>query len=243
MTRTPTAAVSGAAHTAKTKMETALLLGHSADWWNAAMLLSLGIAAVAALLVAAATTGVVVSAKRDALNAQAELERYKAQVSVQVEGAKADAALANERAAQFGKDAAQANLKAELLKKELGWREVTPDQSSKLRAVLGGKPMSIVLFWGAGDAEGSRFAHVLAAALHNAGLVVVGGSPMGQLGQERHGISVSGWKEDEVSLLAAALQETGYTQVDKSIVPPPIGQDAPGQYTTIFIGYREAPKL
>jgi hypothetical protein len=243
MTRTPTAAVSEAVTTTKTKMETALLLGHSADWWNAAMLSSLAIAAVAAFLVAAATTGVVVAAKREAMNARSELERYQAQVSVKIEEARADAALANERAAQFGKDAAEANLKTELLKKELGWREVTRDQFAKLRAVLNGKPMSIALFWGMGDAEGSHFAHVLAAALHNAGLVVVRGGPMGQLGQEKHGISVEGWKDDEVSLLATALQEAGYGQIDKSIVPPPPGPDAAGQYTNIFIGYREAPRL
>jgi hypothetical protein len=218
------------------KMETMLLLGQTADWWNKVMIASL-------VFVAFTTACAVFAAKREAAANRAELERYQAQVAAQVEEAKSNAALANERAAKFGKDAAEANLKAEVLKKELGWREVTSDQATKLRAALDGKSMSIVLHWGMGDAEASHFSAALALALRDAGLVIAGGSPVGQLGEERHGILVAGWKEDEVNLLAAALQEAGYGQVDKKVVPPPTGSNAPGQYTDIFVGYRVAPRL
>jgi hypothetical protein len=103
--------------------------------------------------------------------------------------------------------------------------------------------MQIVLHWGAGDAEGSNFAHRLAEALHFAGMQIMGGSPIGQLGEERHGLMVAGHRNNEVNDLARALEEAGYGPIDRTVVPAPTGSNAAGQYTDIFVGYRTPPKL
>jgi hypothetical protein len=72
-------------------MESALVLGRSSDWWNGAMLISLGVAAFVALLVAAATTGAVIASKREAVAASNELDRYKSQAAIQISEANARA--------------------------------------------------------------------------------------------------------------------------------------------------------
>ena len=125
-------------------METALLLGRSADWWNAAMVVSLVLAAGAALFVAVATRGAVVATKRETVNAQAELERYKIQTSTQVEGAKVEAAKANERAgeanaraAELDKTAAQLRLDLEKERNKTAMRPWTKDQFDAIQDLKG----------------------------------------------------------------------------------------------------------
>lgn len=89
-------------------MDNALLFGQSADWWNGAMLVSLSLAAFVAFIVAAATTGAVIAAKREAVAATAELERYKADAAARIaeahatgDAAKAEAAKAQLALAMF----------------------------------------------------------------------------------------------------------------------------------------------
>jgi phytoene dehydrogenase-like protein len=195
---------------------------------------------VGALLIGVgATYAIVVSGNLK----EAALKREVAAAGAVAEIAKADVAKANETTAVLQREAEQARLQTERLKKELGWREISADQENALAEALRGKSMRIILHWGAGDPEGSNFAHRLAAALNAAGLEIMGGSPIGQLGAERHGISVAGHKRDEVEILADALANVGYGPIDRQIVPAPSGPNAPGQYTDIFIGYRAPPKL
>jgi hypothetical protein len=87
----PIVAAPHAATTKRPIMESALVLGRSSDWWNGAMLISLGVAAFVALLVAAATTGAVIASKREAVAASNELDRYKSQAAIQISEANARA--------------------------------------------------------------------------------------------------------------------------------------------------------
>ena len=50
------------------------LLGHGSDWWNGAMLLSLGFAALAAVFVVAATAGVIAVQRREAAASAEKIE-------------------------------------------------------------------------------------------------------------------------------------------------------------------------
>jgi hypothetical protein len=154
-------------------MENSLLSGHSSDWWNSVMLLSLALAAFVALLVAGATTGAVMSARREAVAAQRDLERYKATVAGQVADAKragieagekagnADlkAARANERAATFEKEAQELKASNLALEVQIQPRRLSGENSKKLADALskmGSFPIAIVsrMF----DPEGSDFA-------------------------------------------------------------------------------------
>jgi hypothetical protein len=160
-------------------MENSLLSGHSSDWWNSAMLLSLALAAFVALLVAGATTGAVMSARREAAAAQRDLERYKSTVAGQVADAKkagieagekagnADlkAAQANERAAAFEKEAQELKESNLALEVQIQPRRLSGENSKKLAEVLskmGSLPIGIVsrIF----DPEGSDFADDLGSA-------------------------------------------------------------------------------
>jgi hypothetical protein len=160
-------------------MENSLLSGHSSDWWNGAMLLSLALAAFVAFLVAGATTGAVMSARREAAAAQRNLERYKATVAGQVADAKragieagekagnADlkAAQANERAATLEKEAQELKASNLILEAQIQPRRLSGENSKKLADALskiGSFPIAIVsrIF----DPEGSDFADDLDSA-------------------------------------------------------------------------------
>ncbi len=140
-------------------------------------------------------------------------------------------------------ETAKAQLETERLKKELGWRDVTPSQAQQLVTRLHGKSIQVVFDWGMGDAEASYFANRLAQVFLMAGLQVMGGGPIGQLGAEMHGVSIAGWRPNDVKSLADALIEVGLGPVEQTIVPPPATPQSAGQYNNIFVGYRPAPKI
>jgi hypothetical protein len=79
----------------------------------------------------------------------------------------------------------------------------------------------LAIHWSAGDAEGSNFAQRLAEALENGGLKIMGGSPIGMLGQEIHGLLVTGHKQDEVESLSDALNDVGFGPINRQISQPP----------------------
>jgi hypothetical protein len=212
------------------------MLGLSLHGWENAMVVFLIVAGFFALVAGAATWAVVKLQRVEIAEANRSLAEYKMNAERQI-------AQANAAGEAAKAEAAKAQLETERLKKEFGWRDVTPSGARQLAAMLRGKSIQVSFFWGAGDAEGSYFAQRLAQALAAAGVQVMGGGPMGQLGAEMHGIEISGWKPDDVKSVADALAEIGLGPVDRKIVPPPATPQSAGQYTVIFVGYRAAPKL
>jgi hypothetical protein len=155
--------------------------------------------------------------------------------------ANAKAAEANERAAKLENEAAAARLEAQNLKKQLSWREVTPKQSEIIRSALINAPMQITISWVAGDPEGSAFSQQLAEAFTRSGMEISAFAPMGFLGQEPHGLSISGSERSEVEALASALDEAGLGRpsVDLNARKP----DGTKYFTHLQVGYRTPPTL
>jgi hypothetical protein len=104
------------------------MLGQSLEWWNAAMIIALIVAALGALATAVTTTVVVKMTAEGERESKRALEEYKVNAGEQIaaanamgETAKADAALANERA----KEMERGNLE---LRSKLAGRRVTAEQ-------------------------------------------------------------------------------------------------------------------
>lgn len=136
------------------------------------MLITLVIAGVAALLVAAATTGAVVASKREAVASRAELERYKLTVDGKIADAKREGIEAGKaagdallRAAALEKEAQQlkaANLALEL---QVQPRRLSGEKSAKLTSALAKlQPLPIAIVSRLFDAEGADFADDLSNA-------------------------------------------------------------------------------
>lgn len=123
------------------------------------MLLSLGLAAFIAFLVAAATTGAIVSQRRETEAAELKISE-----------AKREAARANERAATLERDAAalQVNLMHERMQR-IG-RALSPAQIEVLRS-LKGKVKELTVVWSRGT-EPSNFGREIGTALMFAGINV-----------------------------------------------------------------------
>ena len=64
---------------------------------------------------------------------------------------------ANERAVHLEKEAAEARLETERLKKEVAWRDLNPITRGKLIAELSDKPARITLVFVSGDPEATRY--------------------------------------------------------------------------------------
>jgi hypothetical protein len=78
-----------------------VMFGHSLSWWNEAMLVSLGVAAICALAVAFTTTVVVKMQAQAETDATEALERYKLDAEKNINDAKARAAKAELDLAKF----------------------------------------------------------------------------------------------------------------------------------------------
>ena len=137
--------------------------------------------------------------------------------------------------------AAQANLEAERIKKEVAWREVSASQSGIIRSRLQDTPMQITIAWVAGDPEGSAFARRLAECFQSSGLEITAFSPFGFYGKEPHGLSISGSEKKEVELLASVLTEAGFGSIGAEVNNPK--PDGTKYFTHLQIGYRTAPSL
>jgi hypothetical protein len=199
-----------------------LFIGHGADWWNTAMVITLCLAAFVALLVAAATAGVIVVQKREALAASNALARYKLEAGEKIAEARSIASKAVERAAGFEKDAEAlkaANLKLEAV---IAPRRLLPRQQAAITAALEsfrGKKIRLVSY--SLDTEGEVFAGQVRDAL----------KPVLQIddwvGDETagngfvKGISVTGKNEALVRALVDAFRAAGIEGIDTKPLPPP----------------------
>ena len=103
--------------TTTTTKKGGLMFGFDLHWWETAMLVSLGLAAIAAGAVGVATTAVVMLQRQEVKSAADELAQYKVDAGLKISeaatvaaSANAASAKANERAAQAEARAAEANL-------------------------------------------------------------------------------------------------------------------------------------
>jgi hypothetical protein len=195
----------------KAKMETALLLGHSADWWNSATLLSLAAASIVAGFVAAATTGAVIATKREAVADRAELERYKAQAAAQVQAAKAEAAQANERAGEaneraagLDKTAAQLRLDLEKERSKTAARPWTKEQFDAIQDVKG-VVKTVGILWQNRCIECGLFAQYIELALSAAGVQIYGAHEFDSFQATGIVVFLPVGKDSENNALVAAL--------------------------------------
>ena len=146
-----------------------LFLGHNGEWWDFCLILSVIVAALAALAVGITTAGSLVSHKREAIAAEKALDRYKLETGKQISAANAagDAAKA---------DAAKARLEQEKLKAQLAWRTIPPNVASKLLEALKSNPGSVNFRYVDGDPETLYLAVQLSEILSKAGWQVAPGS-------------------------------------------------------------------
>lgn len=169
------------------------------------------------------------------------LEKYKVEAKRSIADADAKAAEANNAAANANQRAAEADLEAQRLKKQLAWREVTPTQATVLHEALKDSSMQITISWVAGDPEGSQFAQRLGKVFVDAGVTLAAFAPMGHLGEEPHGLSVSGSEHQEVQLLSEALDKAGFGPVGVKVSARK--PDGTNFVTHLEVGYRPAPVL
>ncbi len=147
----------------------------------------------------------------------------------------------DERMAHLNLEAANARAETERLKKELGWRELSPEQQKIIRAALAKTPMQITIGWTAGDAESTMFARHLANAFIAAGSEISAFAPFGMLGEQIFGLHVSGSEENEIAVLVASLEAAhlGPITIQKSNRKP----DGTKYFTHLFVGFRTPPAL
>ena len=159
------------------------MFGLGVDSWNNIIVVFLAIAAVAAIVVGASTFAVIRLQKVEAKNAHDAFELYKLSVASQVadakkEGIEAGKAAGNAlvRAAELEKEAANARLETEKIKKVVAWRMVPPESVIKLEQVLSAKPGSVNLRYMDGDPEALFLAIQISQLLSKANWQVASGS-------------------------------------------------------------------
>jgi hypothetical protein len=151
------------------------MLGFNLDSWNNIIIISLAIAAAAAVVVGVSTYAVIRLQKLEAKEAADELSKYKVNVAAQVaesqlaiaqarqqgDEAKSEAAHAIERAAGLEKEAAVAKLEHERLKAQIAWRVIPAGNAAELEKSLASKPGSVIIMCVDNDPEASGLAEQL----------------------------------------------------------------------------------
>ena len=149
-------------------------LSGGVDWWNAAMLLSLAVTAVAAIAVML-TTGMALRRAKQMSEVQdriiglkdsqllldlrekdqkiAEAGATASAAETKAEGFRLDIAKANQNTARLENEAAAAKLETEKLKLVVAWRIIPSDAAGELSKALSGKPGSVNLRYTDGDPE------------------------------------------------------------------------------------------
>jgi hypothetical protein len=148
------------------------MLGLSLDAWNNIMVLFLGIGAVAGVIVVASNFVVIRLQKLEAIDAQAAFEQYKLGVEGRVADAKREGVEAGKtagnalvRAAELEKEAADARLETEKIKRAVAWRTISSADALTLGNTLATKPGSVNLRYMDGDPEALFFAYQFAQIL------------------------------------------------------------------------------
>jgi hypothetical protein len=147
----------------------------------------------------------------------------------------------DDRMAHLNLEAANARAETERLKKELGWRELSPEQQEIIHTALAKNPTQITIGWTSGDPESAMFARHLANTYIAAGSEISAFAPFVMLGAEEFGLNVSGSEENEIVVLVASLEAAhlGPITIKKSNRKP----DGTKYVTHLFVGFRSPPTL
>lgn len=159
-----------------TSVSERVMFGHNLVWWNEAMLISLGIAALCALAVAFTTTVVVKLQGQAETEARNALEAYKITVTGQVADAKKEGIAAGKaagdallRAATLEKEAQELKAANLALEAKIQPRRLTGNESQKLATALSKlSPRPIGIVSRILDPEGADFADDISDAFDKA---------------------------------------------------------------------------
>jgi hypothetical protein len=224
-------------------MDSALLLGHSASWWDSTMLISLAVAALVAFIVAGATAGSVVANKREAAAAKEELDRYKSDADTKI--------------AEANEGAAQANERAEQIKQLVKWRTIDPVNMKILVSELAKGGGEIDLAFVPSDPESEYFALKM---IGNGGFAAVNDAGHGKKWRVFmrpyisngmfFGLAIPGPENDQVKFLRHAFSEAHipFSTEDPPAEVPPITLGSGLAYTPppkhsalIVVGLKHPP--
>jgi hypothetical protein len=176
--------------------------GHDVDWWDSAMLVALSFAAIAAVAVVVATTGVIISQKQQSAADQDALEKYKA--------------ISGVRTATLEKEAADARSETERIKQVVDWRILTVETAEELKNVLKINPGHVNLRYTDGDPESLFFAIQFSKVLVDANWKYAPGSE--KTNAIIFGISLPDPSSPEMEVLRAAFSAA---KIPFSTQPPP----------------------
>jgi TolA-binding protein len=131
---------------------TILFLGHNGEWWDSWLIVSVIVAALAAIAVCVTTAGSIISHTREATTAEEALERYKLETGKQLAEATARQKEADQRIVESRERTAGLEVEAARLRLELdreiqkrAQRILTDEQRSAIREGLAGmKEIAIV---------------------------------------------------------------------------------------------------
>jgi hypothetical protein len=207
-----------------------LVFGHTGEDWDRWLLISLGLAALAAVAVVGTTAGSIISHKREAERAEADLATYKLTVEGKVADAKREGIEAGKtagnamvRAAQLEKETEAERLERLRLEAIIAPRSLSPQQQATITAGLkpfAGKEVSVTSY--ALDGEAALLTLQILSILRNAGIIpqdnVASLMPMGGFA---FGVHVIG----SDAALVSALR-TLFSGIGKQAVAPPEVKDS-----------------
>ena len=188
-------------------METsAAALGHATALYNFAVFALI----VGSIIVLLATVGLIWAGSLKSRDADGQL----AQALVQIEQAKADAAHAQEKAAEFLSRAQEARLEQEKTSLELArvrkltaGRRLTEAQHDKIAKALQGHPIALVLLSASNDPEAAQFANDLVKALRDGGASVTASTSVMSIPMRGLGMSMT--NSEVGAVLYATLKGAG----------------------------------
>lgn len=141
-------------------IEVSRMFGLSLDDWNNIMVLALGFAALAAVIVGLSTFVIIKLQKAAAVASETAFNEYKLGAAAQVAEAESKGMEAGKtagnalvRAAELEKEAASARLETEKLKQVVAWRTLSPSEAVALENGLATHPGSVNLRYTDGDPE------------------------------------------------------------------------------------------
>jgi len=209
------------------------MFGHTLPWWrdapNGLMIVSLCIAAIAAVTVFVSTYLVLAWEREIKVHDDAQFEAYKLSVTAQVTAAEqrgisagkaasqagntavtaqATAAQANAKAAEFAAQAAAANLETERLRKQLAWRELSADQVANLTKTLSAQPLTLKVEVVALDPEAIALGTQLLRVFRAAGLMTSSATRRLDPPDLNTDLQIIG-RQTEVGIMASALRAAG----------------------------------
>src|SRR5215469_1068399 len=141
-------------HTTSSPTIVTTWLGLESGFWDVALMVSLVCVALVAAIVVIAAWGSIIAHKREAEKAEIDLASYEMTVDARIAeahalgvktgldsaDAKVHAAQANERAANFEKEAEQARLESERIKAVVAWRVLSQRDADALADALSRHP-------------------------------------------------------------------------------------------------------